>query len=149
MKKNGSVSIGNVVVSSGGSLSCKHIVHTVGPRWQGGTNKEPELLQSVLEKCLVESDQRQCTSVAIPALCTGVYKYPIDQACLLIVTTIKQYFQVSVAHQVCVRSGYQKQGRSKIRLKLCLSLISVSSLNSLPYNRFLDLSKLITFADEK
>ena len=72
--------IGDAVPSGAGKLSARFIFHAVGPIWRGGREREPELLRSAYRRCLELAEQHQCTSIAFPAISTGVYSFPVDLA---------------------------------------------------------------------
>lgn len=67
----------------------RHIIHTVGPVWEGGGYGEAEVLASCYRRSLEVADQLQARSIAFPAIATGVYGFPADQAAHIAVTTIK------------------------------------------------------------
>lgn len=71
---------GSAVASGGGRLPVKFVFHAVGPVWQGGTKGERATLRSTYEACLWLALENECTSVAFPAISTGVYGYPMDLA---------------------------------------------------------------------
>jgi len=71
---------GSAVISSAGSLAAKYVIHAVGPVWQGGRAGEAELLTSAYLRSLHLAVEHNCRSVALPALSTGAYGYPMDQA---------------------------------------------------------------------
>jgi O-acetyl-ADP-ribose deacetylase len=66
-----------------------HIIHTVGPVWEGGGYGEAELLASCYRRSLQVADQLRARSVAFPAIATGVYGFPARQAAGIAVTTIR------------------------------------------------------------
>jgi O-acetyl-ADP-ribose deacetylase (regulator of RNase III) len=71
---------GSAVITGGGKLPAKHVIHAVGPVWQGGEAGEAELLAGAYRRSLELAVENQCHSVALPALSTGVYGYPLDLA---------------------------------------------------------------------
>lgn len=71
---------GDAVASRAGRLAAKFIFHAVGPIWRGGREGEPALLRSAYRRSLELAVQHQCRSVAIPAISTGVYSFPVDLA---------------------------------------------------------------------
>ncbi len=78
---------GSAVITGAGQLAAKHVIHAVGPVWNGGASGEAELLAGAYRRCLelaVENDRR---SVAFPALSTGAYRYPLDQAARVALAT--------------------------------------------------------------
>ena len=71
---------GSAVITSGGLLTARYIIHAVGPVWQGGVKGERALLRSTHEASLSLAIEQGCQSVAFPAISTGAYGYPIDLA---------------------------------------------------------------------
>jgi O-acetyl-ADP-ribose deacetylase len=71
---------GNAVITGGGLLRARHVIHTVGPVWRGGGGKEPEVLASCYRSSLEIAKQRRLKSIAFPAISTGVYGYPMEEA---------------------------------------------------------------------
>ena len=71
---------GDAVPSSAGALPAKFLFHAVGPVWRGGRHGEPNLLRSAYRRCLELAVQHQCTSIAFPAISTGIYSFPVDLA---------------------------------------------------------------------
>jgi O-acetyl-ADP-ribose deacetylase (regulator of RNase III) len=67
----------------------RHIIHTVGPVWEGGSYGEAEILASCYERSLAVADEVGARSVAFPAIATGVYGFPPDRAAQIAVATIK------------------------------------------------------------
>ena len=67
-------------MTGGYSLPARHVIHTVGPVWQGGGQGEPELLRSCYRNCMTLADSRGLESIAFPAISTGVYGYPLRKA---------------------------------------------------------------------
>ena len=76
-------------------LSVRHIIHTVGPVWRGGGEGEPDLLTSCYRRCLELARTHQCATIAFPAISTGVYGYPKDQAAHVAVTAVAAFLSES------------------------------------------------------
>jgi len=79
---------GDAKATPGFNLKARHIIHTVGPVWHGGTKGEPETLASCYRRSLEVADKLGAKSVAFPAISTGVYGYPKDQAAHIAVSTL-------------------------------------------------------------
>jgi O-acetyl-ADP-ribose deacetylase (regulator of RNase III) len=79
---------GEAVVTDGFDLAARYIIHTVGPVWQGGGAGEPETLAACYRNGLAVADEIDARSVAFPAISTGVYGYPIEDAAAIAVTTV-------------------------------------------------------------
>ena len=71
---------GSAVISGAGNLPAKYVIHAVGPVWQGGHADEGQHLESAYRRCFELAAENQCGSIALPALSTGAYGYPMDQA---------------------------------------------------------------------
>ena len=71
---------GSAVISGAGKLKAKHVIHAVGPVWHGGQHNEAALLAGAYRRSLELAVEHQCQSVALPALSTGAYGYPMHQA---------------------------------------------------------------------
>jgi O-acetyl-ADP-ribose deacetylase (regulator of RNase III) len=71
---------GSAVITNAGKLKAKKIIHAVGPVWRGGGSGEAELLKSAYESSLVLARENGLKTIAFPAISTGVYGYPIEDA---------------------------------------------------------------------
>lgn len=71
---------GEAVLTSGGRLEARHVIHTVGPIWQGGGRGEPETLARCYRNCLSLVDRHGLSSLAFPSISTGAFGYPIEKA---------------------------------------------------------------------
>lgn len=89
--RQGKCKTGDAVYTSAGLLSAKYIIHTVGPIWNGGKNKESELLASCYKKSLEIADSLLVKSVAFPNISTGVYHFPKAEAAQIAIATVKQF----------------------------------------------------------
>jgi O-acetyl-ADP-ribose deacetylase (regulator of RNase III) len=82
---------GRAVITSGGNLKARYVIHTVGPVYRGGKNNEAELLQSAYRESLKLARQNNLQSISFPAISTGVYGYPMDQAAYLALKTCIEF----------------------------------------------------------
>lgn len=71
---------GEAVLTGAGRLKARHVVHTVGPIWQGGARGEPETLARCYRNCLALADRNGLTSLAFPSISTGAFGYPVAAA---------------------------------------------------------------------
>lgn len=78
---------GSAVVSGAGQLRAKHVIHAVGPVWSGGNRGEAELLAAAYRQSLELAVENDCRSVAFPALSTGAYRFPLDRAARVALST--------------------------------------------------------------
>lgn len=76
----GRLPAGKAVITTGGRLKAKHVIHTVGPVWHGGDRGEPELLSSAYRESLKLAAENGLRSISFPAISTGAYGYPIEPA---------------------------------------------------------------------
>jgi O-acetyl-ADP-ribose deacetylase len=79
---------GQAVATEGFDLAARFIIHTVGPVWRGGSEDEPETLAACYRNSLAVADRVGALSVAFPAISTGVYGYPPEDAATIAVTTV-------------------------------------------------------------
>lgn len=86
--KIGRCKTGEAVITTGGKLPAKFVIHTVGPVWNGGKNKETEKLISCYKNSLKIAQEKQLHSIAFPNISTGVYNYPKDEASAVAVHTV-------------------------------------------------------------
>ena len=80
---------GDAKATPGFRLPATWVIHTVGPVWRGGSAGEPELLASCYRRSLEVADELGARSVAFPAISTGVYGYPAEEAATIAVDTIR------------------------------------------------------------
>ena len=78
--RQGRLPTGEAVITTGGNLKAKHVIHTVGPVWRGGGSGEPELLASAYRESLKLDAENGLSTVSFPSISTGVYGYPVDEA---------------------------------------------------------------------
>lgn len=86
----GGCKTGQAKITKGYKLAARHVIHTVGPVWRGGTSGEPEQLASCYESALRLGAKNSCKALAFPAISTGIYGYPANEAAVVAVTTIQQ-----------------------------------------------------------
>lgn len=84
---------GEAATTTGGDLPADKVVHTVGPRWNGGEEDEAELLAACYRNSLNQAVQHDCRTVAFPAISTGAYGYPIEEASKVAVETVRDWVQ--------------------------------------------------------
>ena len=80
---------GDAKLTKGYRLPARHVIHTVGPVWQGGAAGEPELLASCYRRSLELAAANGILTLAFPSISTGVYGYPIEQAAAVAVDTVR------------------------------------------------------------
>jgi O-acetyl-ADP-ribose deacetylase (regulator of RNase III) len=86
--RQGRLPTGQAVLTAGGNLKARHVIHTVGPVWHGGRSNEAELLRSAYRECLKVASDNKLGSISFPSISTGAYGYPVDEAAKTAVNTI-------------------------------------------------------------
>ena len=79
---------GEARLTRGYALPARHVIHTVGPVWRDGAHGEDALLAAAYRSCLALARAHDLTSVAFPAISTGVYAFPKDRACAIAVREV-------------------------------------------------------------
>lgn len=83
---------GEAVITGGGSLKARHVIHTVGPVWRGGGSEE-RLLEAAYRNSLRVAVENGLKSVAFPSISTGAYGYPVEKAAMTAVKTVKAFIE--------------------------------------------------------
>jgi O-acetyl-ADP-ribose deacetylase (regulator of RNase III) len=91
--KQGRLPAGKAVITTGGNLPAKYVIHTVGPYWQGGTSNEANVLASCYEESLRIAEAKMLTSISFPSVSTGAYRYPLDQAANVAVDAVISFLR--------------------------------------------------------
>jgi len=90
--RQGRCPTGQAVITSGGNLKAKYVIHTVGPIWHGGGQNERELLQNAYFNTLtVGAEHADIKTIAFPSISTGAHRFPIQQAASIALTTVKDF----------------------------------------------------------
>lgn len=92
-RKIGGCPTGQAVITTGGNLRAKYVIHTVGPIYQGGNKGEAALLKSAHMESLKLASAKKLKSVAFPAISTGVYGYPVHEAAQIALKTAIDYLK--------------------------------------------------------
>lgn len=82
---------GEARITPGFQLPAKYVIHAVGPVWHGGSRGEAALLASAYRSALILARDNHCETVAFPAISTGVYGYPLDDAARIAVETVRAF----------------------------------------------------------
>ncbi|MGC9337027.1 MAG: O-acetyl-ADP-ribose deacetylase [Candidatus Cloacimonadia bacterium] len=92
-KRQGGCPTGEAVITSGGNLKAKYVIHTVGPIWRGGENNEENLLRNCYINSLNIAKENSIKSIAFPSISTGIYKFPIQRASMIALQTTINYIK--------------------------------------------------------
>lgn len=87
-RKLGGCKTGEARITAGYQLPAKYVIHTPGPVYSGGTHGEPEKLKNSYYNSLLLAKEKNCESIAFPAISTGVYRFPKDEAVRIAFDTV-------------------------------------------------------------
>ena len=101
IRQHGLVSHSHPAWTSGGFLPAKYVIHAVGPVW--GDGDEDKKLSDAVTGSLCVADELQCSSIALPAISTGIFGFPKDRAAGIIFTVIEKYFENNISNLKVVK----------------------------------------------
>ena len=112
----GGCETGQAKITGGYRLPARHVIHTVGPVWQGGERGEPELLAACYRNSLRLAIEQSVRTIAFPAISCGVYGYPPDQAARIAVRQVRAFLaeddRIETVYLVCfgedIRQSFQQ-----------------------------------------
>ena len=90
-RKIGGCPTGDARITPGFRLTARHVIHTVGPVWNGGGRGEPALLRRCYEQSLALAIEHRLRSIAFPSISTGAYRFPIDRAARIAVDAVRDH----------------------------------------------------------
>lgn len=90
-KTLGGCPTGEAKITKGYNLPAKFVIHTVGPVWRGGNNNEDNLLANCYRNSLLLAVENKIKTIALPAISTGVYSFPIERAAKIAINTVKEF----------------------------------------------------------
>ena len=93
VSRQGRLPTGKAVITTGGNLKAKHVIHTVGPIWHGGGRNEAELLASAYGVSLKVAAENMLASISFPSISTGAYGYPVDKAARIALSTVISFLK--------------------------------------------------------
>ena len=91
--KQGGCKTGEAVITIGGNLKAKHVIHTVGPVWNGGSSNEEQLLGNAYRNSLQLAVEHNISTIAFPNISTGIYGFPKRRAAEIAIATVQQFLQ--------------------------------------------------------
>ncbi len=98
--RQGGCKTGEVVITTGGRLPAKFVIHTVGSVWNGGSENENKLLRNCYLNSLKLAVKNNCQSIAFPNISTGIYGYPKEAAAVVAVKTVREFLMDNSALEV-------------------------------------------------
>lgn len=87
----GGCATGDAKITTGGRLTARHVIHTVGPVYRDGRHREPDLLASAYRRCLEVASEHGLRRIAFPSISTGAYGYPIRDAAGIALRAVAEY----------------------------------------------------------
>jgi O-acetyl-ADP-ribose deacetylase (regulator of RNase III) len=94
--RQGRLPTGKAVITTGGKLKAKHVIHTVGPIWYGGTKNEADLLTGAYLESLKLAAENNLLTISFPSISTGVYGYPVAEASTVAVKAVASFLREQV-----------------------------------------------------
>ncbi len=91
VRSQGRLPTGKAVITTGGKLPARYIIHTVGPVWRGGSANEAALLTAAYHACLNLATEHHLASIAFPSISTGAYRYPVAEAAAVAVQAVASF----------------------------------------------------------
>jgi len=92
-RKIGGCPAGQAVITTGGNLKARYVIHTVGPVYQGGVRGEAALLRSAYQESIRLASANGLKSIAFPAISAGIYAYPLNEAARIALKTATDYLR--------------------------------------------------------
>ena len=93
VSRQGRLPTGKAVITTGGNLEARYVIHTVGPIWHGGTKGEAELLASAYGESLKLAAEKGLSSISFPSISTGAYGYPVAKAAEVALASVIAFIQ--------------------------------------------------------
>jgi len=94
--RQGHLATGKAVLTTGGNLRARYVIHTVGPIWHGGNGNEAELLASAYQESLKLAAENHLGSLCFPSISTGTYDYPVDSAAKVAIGVVSSFLSKKV-----------------------------------------------------
>ncbi len=91
--RQGKCPTGEAVITPGGNLKAKYVIHTVGPIWKDGSRGEDDLLANAYRNSLQMAVQNGIQTIAFPSISTGAYRFPLERAARIALQTVQDFLQ--------------------------------------------------------
>ncbi|MCB9557326.1 MAG: O-acetyl-ADP-ribose deacetylase [Deltaproteobacteria bacterium] len=111
----GGCKTGEAKLTEGYQLKAKYVLHTVGPVWRGGNAGEPELLAHCYENCLILARDQDIQSIAFPGISTGVYGYPLEAACQIAVSSVRNFLRANDVPERVIFCTFNDEATATLR----------------------------------
>jgi O-acetyl-ADP-ribose deacetylase len=90
-RRQGELPTGEAVITTGGNLNARYVIHTVGPVWHGGSQNEDILLANAYMNSIALAVQHKINTIAFPSISTGIYGFPVERASRIAFTTVSEF----------------------------------------------------------
>ncbi len=140
--------VGSAVITSGYQLYAKHIIHAVGPVWQGGNHNEKDLLSSSYTAALDLAQNNHCSSIAFPLISSGIFGYPKDKALQVAVSAISEFIlehDMMVYLVVFDKAAFQLSDKLFQSIETYIDDHYVDENTPLHYNRIQEITEQISY----
>lgn len=94
---------GEAKITSAYKLTCKYVIHTVGPIYRGGNSGEPQLLANAYKNSMKLTLQNKIRTIAFPSISTGIYSYPLEEAAEIAIKTVNDFYLEHQNEFDCIR----------------------------------------------
>lgn len=101
-KKLGGCPTGEAKITTAGNMKASYVIHTVGPIWKGGSRNERDLLKSCYQCSMKIAEDLKISSLSFPSISTGIYRFPIEEASRIALSTVASYLKQSRYIKKCV-----------------------------------------------
>jgi len=116
--RQGPCKTGDAVITTAGKLPAKFVIHTVGPVWSGGHNDEALKLENCYKNSLQLAIQNGCKTIAFPAISTGVYGYPIEEAAKIAIKTTLEFLENTEEIEKVIFVCFNQENELSLRKEL-------------------------------
>jgi O-acetyl-ADP-ribose deacetylase (regulator of RNase III) len=93
INRQGRCKVGEAVITTGGKLPARYVIHTVGPVWNGGHKNEPQLLANCYKNSLQLAVEKGIKTIAFPNISTGIYHYPKAEAAEVAISAVTDFLK--------------------------------------------------------
>lgn len=114
-RRIGGCPIGDAVITTGGDLKARHVIHAVGPVWRGGDEQEAESLASAYRRSLEVAVQHGLRSISFPSISTGAFVYPMRLAAPIALRTIIEFLEKEQQSRRGANGSLHQRGRQGIQ----------------------------------
>lgn len=116
--KQGGCKTGEAVITTGGRLPAKHVIHTVGPVWNGGNKGEREKLANCYKNSLKLAVANSCKTIAFPNISTGIYGFPKDEAAVIAVAAVREFLKTNASIDKVIFVCFDSENEELIKQEL-------------------------------